>query len=366
MEDSRRSFLKLAGAAAALAPALPAAAAPLVGPGHPSASLGSEGGKLKIRFACATYDRMVPLYTREVEPEGVEVDYLPMENPREIFDRMARDQAFDVSEFSSSEYIARFDAGKCPFVALPVFPSKTFRHSFVIVNRKSGIKTPKDLEGRKVGVQLYTMTAAIFIRGLLSHEYGVDLGKIHWVQGAYDNAGSHGNPDVMPLLKPVPIEVNRSGKSLDQLLEDGSLDAVIGASLPPSFGKNPDIVRLFPDFRAVEQAYYRRTRIFPIMHLVAIRKELYAQHPALARNLYDAFERAKALALGRMHATGALRAMVPWLQADLDLNDEYFGGDPFAYGIEANRATLTALVDYMHEQGMISRPIPIEELFLKV
>ena len=170
----------------------------------------------------------------------------------------------------------------------------------------------------------------------------------------------------MPLLKPVPIEINTSGKSLDALLEDGALDAVLGASLPASLGRNPDILRLFPDFQAVEKDYYRRTKIFPIMHLVAIRKELHEKHPMLAASLYDAFGRAKERALARMHSTGALRPMLPWLQVDLALNDEYFGGDPFAYGIEPNRPTFEALVQYMHEQGLIAKPIPLEELFVKV
>jgi len=373
MKRSRRMFLKLAGAAGAAATIGPAtapsaAAAALVGVAHPSTQIVRDkpGGALRINFACATYDRMVPLYTREVEPEGVDLNFMPMENPREIFDRMAREQAFDVSEFSSSEFIARYDAGKCPFVAIPVFPSKTFRHGFIVVNRKSGITAPKDLEGRRVGVPLYTMTAAIFIRGLLRNEYGVDLDKIRWVQGAVENAGPNGEPDLMPLLKPVAIETNNSGKSLDQLLEDGALDAVLGATLPRSLGRNPDIVRLFPNFQEVEKDYYRRTQIFPIMHLVAIRKDLYQEHPNLAQSLYDAFVRAKERALARMNQTGALRVMVPWLQVDLATNDELFAGDPFAYGIEPNRATLSALVTYMHEQAMISKPIPVEELFVKV
>ena len=373
MTASRRDFLHLAGAAGAAASlqgavASPAAAAALAGVGRPSTEIESrdDAGRLKVNFACGTYDRMVPLYTREVEAEGIDLNYIPIENPREIFDRMARDQAFDVSEMSSSEYIARFSANRNPFVAIPVFPSKTFRHGFIVVNRKSGIRSAKELEGRRVGVQLYTMTAAIFIRGLLQHEYGVDLAKIHWVQGAYDNAGSHGNPDVMPLLRPVPIEINQSGKSLDQLLVEGSLDAVVGASLPPSLGRNPDIQRLFPNFHEVERDYYRRTKIFPIMHLVVIRKALYQRHPEMAASLYAAFNQAKERALGRMHDTGALRAMLPWMQADLEENDAVFGGDPFAYGIEPNRATLEALVTYMTEHAMIAKPMPIEELFVKV
>src|SRR5688572_22300115 len=226
--------------------------------------------KLHLNFACALYDRMQPLYTGEVQPEGIDLNFIPIELPRPIFDRMSGGQEFDVAEYSSSEFVQRFAAKECPFVALPIFPSRTFRHSFISVSRRSGIKSPKDLEGKRVGVALYTMTAAIFIRGLLQHEYGVDLSKIHWVQGAMNEPGAHGSPTVLPLLKPVPIEINNSGKSLSDLLMDGTIDASIGTSLPVAVRKNPDVARLFPNFKEIEKEYYRRTKIFPIMHLVVI------------------------------------------------------------------------------------------------
>jgi len=322
---------------------------------------------IPITFASGLYDRMQPLYTGEVRPEGIDLKYLAIESPREIFDRMAGKMEFDACEMSSSEMISRLGAGNCPFVAIPVFPSRVFRHGFICVNRRAGISSPKDLEGRRVGVPLYTMTAAIWIRGHLQHDYGVELSTIQWVQGATNRPGTHGSPTVLPLLKRVSIEENRSDKSLSQLLEAGEIDAIAGAELPAALGANPDVVRLFPDFREVEKDYYRRTRIFPIMHLVAIRRELYQRNPWIAASLYDAFRRSKDIALERMRYLGALRYMMPWLPADLDeIAQTFVDGDPWPYGIEANRPTLEALISYMVEQSFIARPIPIDELFVPI
>ncbi len=320
--------------------------------------------KLSLSFACALYDRMQPLYTGEVQVDGVDLNFIPIELPRPIFDRMSGGREFDVAEYSSSEFVQRFAAGKCPFVAIPVFPSRAFRHGFIAVNRRSGIRKPKDLEGRRVGVALYTMTAAVFIRGLLQHEYGVDLSKIRWVQGAINTAGAHGDPHVLPLLKDVPLEAADRGKSLDDLLVAGEIDATIGTSIPRSTGRNPDIARLFPDFRELEKAYYKRTRIFPIMHLVAIRRDVYEKHPFVATSLYNAMVQSKDLALRKMRNLRALRYMLPWMADDLEEIHDVFGEDPWPYGIEPNRPTLEALVTYMHDQAMIAKPMPLDELFV--
>src|ERR1041384_3536262 len=179
------------------------------------------------------------------------------------------------SEFSSSEFVQRFANKQCPFVAIPVFPSRAFRHGFIAIHRKAGIKSPKDLEGKRVGVPLLTMTAAIYINGLLQHEYGVDLRKIHWVQGAMNTGGAHGSPTVLPLLNPIPIEQNTSKKSMSDLIEERVVDATLGTSLPEAIRTNPDIARLFPNYVELEKEFYKRTRIYPIMHLVAIRKQVY-------------------------------------------------------------------------------------------
>jgi 4,5-dihydroxyphthalate decarboxylase len=321
---------------------------------------------LNLTFACGLYDRMIPLFSGEVRAAGIDLNFIPIDNPREIFDRMAGGQEFDASEMSSSETFQRHAHGGSPFVALPVFPSRVFRHGHISVNRRSGIKKPKDLEGRRVGVPLYTQTAAIFIRGMLQHEYGVDCSTIQWVQGALNNAGTHGNPSVLPLLKPVTIEQNRSGKSLSDLLEEGAIDAITATQMPKSFRRNPDIVRLFPNYREIEADYYRRTKIFPIMHLVAMRRDTYEKHPFIATSLFNAFEKSKNLALERMKWVGALRCMLPWLETDIDEINEVFDGDPWPYGIEPNRPTLEALVQYLAEQHVIPKKLPIEDLFVPV
>jgi 4,5-dihydroxyphthalate decarboxylase len=317
-----------------------------------------------ITFACGLYDRMLALYTGEVKPAGFDLNFIAINDPRQIFDRMAGRQEFDASEMSSSEFVTRASTGRNPFVALPVFASRVFRHSTITVNRKSGIKSPKDLEGKRVGTPLYTQTAAIFIRGLLQHEYGVDLSTIRWVQGAMNTPGSHGNPSALPLLKQANIEINTSGKSLSDLLDAGEIDAIAATTLPPAMRRNPDIQRLFPNYREVEKAYFKKTRIFPIMHLIVLRREIHERHPFVATSFYEACCQSRRTALELMRYTGALRYMLPWLPADLDEIDEVFGGDPWPYGIEPNRPTLEALVTYMVEQSMIEKPIPIENLFV--
>jgi 4,5-dihydroxyphthalate decarboxylase len=321
--------------------------------------------KLPLSFACGVYDRMVPLFTGEVTVPGVDLTCIPIDDPREIFDRMAGGEEFHLSEMSLSEYICRYVAGECPFVALPVFASRVFRHSMIAVNRNT-VKMPADLAGKRIGVPLYTMTAAVFQRGLLAHDYGVDLSGVQWVQGATNSAASHGNPSAMPLLAAVNIEQNQSGCSLSDLIDTGNLDAIIGTYMPDAMATNPDIVRLFPDFRATERDYFRRTHIFPIMHAVVIRKEIFERDPSLAPRLYAAFEAAKALAWDRMNRVGTLAYMLPWMIDDLVEIGQVFGGDPWPYGIEPNRPTLNALMTYLHEQHMIAHPVPIDDLFARI
>ena len=318
---------------------------------------------LPITFACGLYDRMLALQTGEVKPEGIDLNFLVMDNPREIFDRMSNRLEFDACEMSSSEYISRFAAKKLPFVALPVFASRVFRHGFIVVNRNH-VKSAKDLEGKRVGVPLYTQTAAMFIRGLMQHDLGIDLSTIEWVEGAVNEPGGYGNPSVMPMLKAVSKKPNTSGKSLSDLLAAGEIHAIIGSNLPRAFKRHPDVVRLFPDYRAREKDYFRRTRIFPIMHLVVIRNDIYEKNPFVATSLYNALCAAKDFAREKMRYSGTLRYMLPWLPDDVEEIDELFGGDCWPYGVEPNRPTLEALVTYMVEQGLIPESIPIEKLFV--
>jgi 4,5-dihydroxyphthalate decarboxylase len=318
---------------------------------------------LPITFACGLYDRMLALQTGEIKPDGIDLNFLVMDNPREIFDRMSNRLEFDACEMSSSEFVSRYAAKKLPFVALPVFASRVFRHGYIVVNRRF-VKSPKDLEGKRVGVPLFTQTAAIFIRGLMQHDLGIDLGTIEWVEGAINEPGGYGNPSVMPLIKAVNKKPNTSGKSLSELLETGEIAAIIGSNLPRSLKHHPDVVRLFPDYRAREKDYYRRTRIFPIMHLVVIRNDIYDKSPFVATSLYNAFCAAKDRAREKMRFSGTLRYMLPWLSDDVEEIVDVFGGDCWPYGVEANRPTLEALVSYMVEQGLIGGPVPVEKLFV--
>jgi 4,5-dihydroxyphthalate decarboxylase len=318
-----------------------------------------------LTFACGLYDRMLALYTGEVPVEGVDLDFLVEDNPRLIFDRMAGSQAYGASEFSTSEYVSRFVANQNPFVAIPVFPSRVFRHSFIFVNRKH-VKSPKDLQGKRIGVPVYTMTAAVFIRGLLGDEHGVDFSNVEWVEGAINGAERHGDPTILPTAKKLSISANKSGKSLSTLLADGEIQAMIGTGAPDSFGRNPDVVRLYPDYRAAEMDYYRRTKIFPIMHSLVIRRDIVDKHPFVAQSLFDACNRAKAVAQEKLSYFGTLRYMLPWMMAEVDDVKSVFGDDCWPYGVEANRPTLTALVRYLEEQGIVAKAPRVDDLFVPV
>ena len=207
--------------------------------------------RLRLSFACCRYDRTEAIREGSVAVEGAELICITLKSGRDVFDRMVGGREFDVSELSASEYISLAGQGDCPFVALPVFPSRMFRHIFI--NRRSGIRTPKNLEGSCVGLPIYTQTAAIWARGHLMHQFGVDLDSIRWVQGAVEGAGTHGKPHAPSLLRHIPIEQNTSGTSLADLLAKGEIDALIGSRKPDTLGRDGDVVRLFPDYRALER-----------------------------------------------------------------------------------------------------------------
>lgn len=320
--------------------------------------------RLQLSFACALYDRMLPLYTGEVRPDGIDLNFIAIDQPRPIFDRMSGGEEFDVAEYSSSEFIQRFANRQCPFVAIPVFPSIAFRLGFIAVNRKAGITKPKDLAGKRIGVPLYTMTAVVFINGILKNEFGVDLSNVHWLQSAMNTSGSHGHPTVLPLLKKISIENNTTEKTLGQLLADGAIDATLGTSLPDEIRSNPDIVRLFPDYVERDKDLYRRKGIYPIMHLVAIKKSVYERYPFVATSLYDAFVRSKAIALEKLFNLRAVRYMTPFLMREIDEIWEVFNGDPWPYGVEANRQTLAAEIGYLQDLGLIAAPVKVDDLFV--
>jgi 4,5-dihydroxyphthalate decarboxylase len=309
---------------------------------------------------------MVPLAAGEVQPPGLNVNFIDVQHPRDIFDRMVANHEFDASELSASEYITRYVAGDRSFVAIPVFASRVFRHSFICINTNL-VKHAKDLEGKRVGVQLYTMTAAVWIRGVLQHECGVDLSTIEWVEGKMEGPGSHGKPSSFPPRSLVRITRNTDpNRSLSDLLEAGEIVATIGADIPECLGRATHVRRLFPNFKDVESDYYKRTGVFPIMHLIALRREYCEANRFVASSLFNALNDSKELARKRMESLGALRYMLPWLGRDLDEIKETFGDDCWPYGLEENRKTLEALVQFLFEQDMIEKTVPIEELFAPV
>lgn len=324
--------------------------------------------KLPLTFACGPYDRMEALRYNLIEIEGIDLNFLPIQAPREIFDRMVGGQEFDVSELSLAEYVTMTANGTSPFIALPVFPSKAFRHGFICVNRHAGIEEPKDLAGKRIGTPLYTMTAAIWIRGDLENIYGVDLSDVQWVQGAVEKPGTHGDPPAPPkLLEPIDIVPNTSDKSLSDLLAAGEIDAILGSRMPDSVRTHPeDVAHLFPNFREEEKRYYRKYGIHPIMHLVVLRKEVYERNKWIAQSLFKAFLAARQWAIQEMYFSGAQRYMLPWLFDDLREIDATFGSDLWAYGIEKNRRTLETFMKYMRQQHFIADEIPVESLFAPI
>ena len=324
--------------------------------------------KLPLTFACGPYDRMEALNYGLIPVEGIDLNFIEIQAPREIFDRMVGAQEFDVSEMSLAEYVTMTAKGISPFIALPVFPSKAFRHAFICVNREAGIKEPKDLAGKRIGTPLYTQTAAIWIRGDLENIYDVDLSDVQWIQGAVEKAGTHGDPPAPPqLLKPVDIRPNTSDKSLSQMLAEGDIDAIMGSRMPDSVRTDRDrVAHLFPNFREEEKRYYQEHLIHPIMHTVVIRKEVYEANKWIAQSLYKAFLASKDWAVEQMYFSGAQKYMLPWLFDDLREIDEVFGGDPWPYGIDENRPTLSAFVKYMHQQNFIPEEIPVDDLFAPI
>lgn len=320
--------------------------------------------RIKLTIACGPYDRMDAIANGRVQIEGIDSVYVSIKSGPEISARMIKNKEFDVSEMSASTYMSARARGDFPFIAIPVFPSKAFRHSFIFVNRKSGITKPQDMIGRRVGMMGYGQTAAVWIRGMLQDDFGLDLRKIKWLEGGSDAPYVTGKNINIP--EGIKIEVIDNNIAMSDLLARGEIDAMFGARHPAAFGKCPDVVRLFPNYREVERDYFGRTGIFPIMHTVVIREELYEKSRWIAASLYKAFVEAKQFADRDMRFSGAVRYALPWLAHDIDEIDELFHGDPFCYGVEENRASLTALARYLHDQGFVDRAIDIDALFAPI
>ena len=319
--------------------------------------------RLHLTMACWDYDRTRPLLDGSIQPEGIELTSIVLP-PDEAFPRMLRSQEFDISEMSLAAYVMLKARGDCPFVAIPAFPSRIFRHSCIFINTNAGIKRPQDLNGKRIGVPEYQMTAAVFGRGMLHHEYGVAPESVEWLWG-----GQEEPRDTRPISYEVPerIRLNPipSGKTLSEMLVEGELDALISVKFPaPFLLESPKVERLFPNFKEVELDYFRRTGIFPIMHTVIIREDIYAEHPLVAVSIYKALEQAKEKAYQELHEMIALKTTLPWLLHEVEETQRVMGKDFWAYGVEPNRITLEALAQYLVEQGLARRAPSPEELFI--
>jgi 4,5-dihydroxyphthalate decarboxylase len=315
-----------------------------------------------ITIACGNYDRCRPIKDGRVKVEGCATTYLPL-YPEEIFFRAFRYQEFDVSELSMSSYIRTVAAGTCNYVGIPAFVSRLFRHSGIYVRADSGIEKPEDLKGKRIGLPEYQITAVVWMRGIMQHEYGVLPTDIHWRSGGQEEPGRDERTPLAPIpgldLKPIGKE-----QTLVQMLRDGELDALFTARGPSSFLRGePHIQRLFPDSRAAEQSYWKKTRMFPIMHLVGIHKDMVAKYPWLPTSVYKAFCEAKALAMTDLFDVNALMTTLPWLIPEAQATQALMGKDFWAYGIHENMREITALTQYLHEQGLIDRKVAVEELF---
>jgi 4,5-dihydroxyphthalate decarboxylase len=318
--------------------------------------------KLRLTIACGDYDRTKALQVGTVQPEGIALNYLPLQ-AEEIFWRMSNFREFDASEMSLSNHITMVSRGNSPFVAIPVFPSRFFRHSCVFINTDSGIKGPQDFKSKKIGAPEYSITAAVWIRGFLNDDYGVKASDMQWFVGGQEEPG---RKERVRLNLPAEIKVSpiADDKTLNGMLESGAIDGLISARSPSSFVKgSPKIRRLFPNYKEVEMDYYKRTKIFPIMHVLVIRKEVYDRNPWVARSLYKAFCEAKDRAIQAMHVSNTLACTLPWQFAEMELLKSLFGSDWWPYGVEPNRHLLETLIRYMGEQGLIDRPVKLDELF---
>ena len=317
---------------------------------------------LRITLACWGYDRVAPLASGAVRPEGIDLVFLdqPVE---ETFFRMARHREFDASEMSLSSYTVTLARDDPPFIAIPVFPSRMFRHGSIFVSAKSGIREPRELAGKRVGVPEYQMTAPVWIRGILSDDYGVKAESVEYFSGGEEQPGRE---EKLKLNLPAQFRVRPLGptQTLARMIADGDIDALYTARPPSTFASRPkDVRRLFENYVEAEREYYRRTRIFPIMHTVVIRRDVYSANPWVAQSLFKAFVEAQRRTYHDLLEAHALKAMLPWLPAHVEEARRELGDDWWPYGFAANRHALDTFLRYHHEQGLSPRRLAPEALF---
>ena len=322
--------------------------------------------KLQISLACCDYDRTKAIFDGRAAIDGCEVACTAIE-PEEAFHRAFKFQEFDVSELSLSSYTLQVSRGDNPYVAIPAFVSRLFRHSGIYIRSDRGIRTPADLKGKTIGLPEYQITANVWIRGVLQDDFGVAATDVHWRQGGQEEPG---RDERTPIKLPPSIDLQSipHDRSVSQMLASGELDGMIGARAPSCLGLpgadgSPQVVRMFPDFKSVEQAYFERPRIFPIMHVIGIRRSLVEQHPWLAVNVYKAFLRAKEQAWYELGQIGHLFNSLPWGVNEFNATRALMGDDYWPYGLAANRHVLEAFTRYHFEQGLSVRRVQPEELF---
>ncbi|WP_236016604.1 ABC transporter substrate-binding protein [Salipiger abyssi] len=317
---------------------------------------------LKLSLAMGNYDRTRAIVDGRVQIDGV--DPIPMLlSPEEMFFRAFRHQAFDISELSLSSYSISVARGEPHYVALPVFLSRAFRHTSVYIRTDKGIEKPEDLKGKRIGIAEYQLSANVWVRGILEDDYGVKPSDITWVRGGMDTAG---RPEKIKVQLPDDITMEEApvGSTLNQMLADGEIDGFVGPRWPRCYAEgHPHVGRLFADSISAAEDYYRRTRIFPIMHVLGVRRTLVEEYPFLPAALLKAFTASKRLAEEALFDTSATKVTMPFVEDNLKRVQTLMGNDPWSYGVADNVATLDKFLDYHASQGLSPRRVKVEELF---
>ena len=314
-----------------------------------------------LTLAVCDYEHVREIAQGIVRADGITLTPLIFPSIEEITFRFTKSLEWDVSELSFGKYISLTSQGNAPMVAIPVFPSRVHRHSAIYVRADGGIRTPKDLEGMRVGIPEWAQTAGIYVRGFLAEEYGVDLTKIRWLQAGVNEPG---RVEKVELKLPAGIRYEpRPDTSLSAMLASGKVDAVISARAPETFAPGGPVVRLYPNYRTEEERLCKKTGIFPIMHLMTMRRTAFEQHPWIAMNLYKMFDEAKRRCLSRLTDFTCARIPLPWAAAIADEIVAGYGPDPYPYGIEESRPTLEAFCRYANDQGVTHRRMTVDDLF---
>lgn len=317
---------------------------------------------LKLSIAMGNYDRTRPIIDGRVSIQGID-PVVMMQEPEELFFRAFRNADYDVCELSLSSFTVRTARGDCPYVGVPVFPSRFFRHTSVYIRTDCGIEKPEDLKGRRIGTPEYQLTACVWARALLADDYGVEPADVTWVRGGIDEKGRVEKIS-LNLPEDVTIEDIDPETTLNELLEAGEIDGMVTPRAPSCFKRgDANVGRLFADSEAAAREYFGRTGIYPIMHLLGIRKTLLEQHPWLAGNIVKAFEEAKNLAAADLIDIAAPKVMLPFLAEHLEALQALMGEDIWPYGVEQNRAVLETFLRHHHAQGLSERLVEVDELF---